>query len=439
MKTTLRIQTLSAASLLAFLGATASAIILPPTEDTSGTKTISGTTVTRTTLTSANGAATTLPVSKTRTALIQFNVAGSGLTAAAVSKARLTFFLPTVTKPGALSLHVVTQDWNETFTLRSTTLPTVAAPFVTIPVGQVVKKQFVMVDVTTQVKAWLTAPATDFGIAVASPDGVAIVALGSKEGPASGPAATLEIDTTGGTFTAPVAGTSASFTGTVAANSFVGSGAGLTVLSASGLTGALPAISGSALTGLNGANIATGTVADARLSSNVLLSNSLASTATSNLRLFGTLRQGSELGTTEGLGLITNGILTRRVVSTNNAAGRVVARTNRCTLERDGTNGGFVVKFPAGVASSLSVSATGIDNTGAIKTSYFSNESLSAATTVPVFTDAQNVVFFRCQFGDTLAQDDHLTEVNISRTGINPVALSGAERWAGFLTTTFNQ
>lgn len=418
MKKSLRLHTLSAASLLAYLGATASAIVLPPTEDTSGTKTLSGTTVTRTTLTSANGAATTLPVSKTRTALIQFNVAGSGLTAASVNKARLTFFLPTVTKPGALSMHVVTQDWSETFVARSTTLPTLAAPFVTIPAGQVVKKQFIMVDVTTQVKAWLTTPATDFGLAVASPDGIAIVTLGSKEGPASGPAATLEIDTAGGSFVAPVSGTSASFTGTVAANNFVGSGAGLTVLSAT--------------------NLSTGTVADARLSSNVLLSNSLASTATSNLRLFGTLRQGSEAGTDGGVGTIITGVLTRRVVSTDKAVGKVVARTNRCTLERDGTDGGFVVKYPAGTVGAISVSAMGIDSTGAVKNFHFANSALSAATSIPVFTNGNDVVYFRCQFGDTNDGGDHLTEVTLSR--IKDVAFpTDGFRWAGFITTTFNQ
>ncbi len=441
MKTSTRIQTLSAVSLLAFLGATASAIILPPTEDTSSTSTFAGRppVLTKTAVTSTNGAATTLPVSRTRTAFIQFNAgslstvalpAGS-ITPASVAKARLTVFLPTVTKAGALSLHVVTNDWSETFTERSRVQPTVAAPFATIPVGQVIKKQFVIVDVTTQVRAWLTTPATDFGIAVASPDGIAVVALGSKEGPASGPAATLEIDIAGGSFAAPVSGTSASFTGTVAANNFVGSGAGLTILSAPNLAGALPAISGAALTGLNGASIATGTVPDARLSSNVLLLN----TAAGNVRLLGTLRQGSETGTTEGLtGSITSGVLTRRIVSTSNTAGRVVARTNRCTLERDGTDGGFVVNFPAGVASSISVSAMGFDSTGAVVNSYFSNGNLSAATSIPVFTNAQDVVFFRCQFGDTLAQDDHLTEVTFSRT-----KNGGPDRWAGFVTTTFNQ
>ncbi len=50
-------------------------------------------------------------------------------------------------------------------------------------------------------------------------------------------------------------------------------GSALTNLSAGNLTGALPAISGASLTSLNGTNISSGTVADARLSTNVALLN----------------------------------------------------------------------------------------------------------------------------------------------------------------------
>jgi hypothetical protein len=86
---------------------------------------------------------------------------------------------------------------------------------VTLPSASVVQKQFIVLDVTTQVKAWLAAPSSDFGFAVSSPDGVASLALSSKEGPASGPAAMLEIDTDVSSGTAPVAGTTGSFTGNV--------------------------------------------------------------------------------------------------------------------------------------------------------------------------------------------------------------------------------
>lgn len=190
------IHTLAAASLLAILSASAHAIVLPPSEDTSGVTTFAGKppVVTKTLLTTASGAATTLPVSKTRTAFIRFDAGSAGITADTVTEARLTFFLPAVAKAGDLTLHLVTQDWQETFTGLARTQPTVALPFTTIPATAVIKKQFVIVNVTTQVKAWLASPAGDFGFAVASPDGIANVLLGAKEGPGSGYPAMLEID-----------------------------------------------------------------------------------------------------------------------------------------------------------------------------------------------------------------------------------------------------
>ena len=56
------------------------------------------------------------------------------------------------------------------------------------------------------------------------------------------------------------------FTGIATATTFSGSGASLTALPAAQVTGTLPAISGANLTALNGSNIASGTVADARIS-----------------------------------------------------------------------------------------------------------------------------------------------------------------------------
>jgi len=62
-------------------------------------------------------------------------------------------------------------------------------------------------------------------------------------------------------------GAAVDVTGTVTATAFAGGGSGLTNLDAASLTGALPAISGANLTALNGTNVTTGTVAQARLPS----------------------------------------------------------------------------------------------------------------------------------------------------------------------------
>jgi formylglycine-generating enzyme required for sulfatase activity len=183
-------------ALLAYFVSTASAVILPPTDDTSGTLTYNTAkppVVTKRSLTSVNGAGTTLPVSRTRTGFVRFAVEETGMTAATVEKARLTLYFPSVTRVGDLSLHVVTQDWEEIFAGPTRQQPGMGAAFLTIPAGSVIKKQFVIVDVTQQVKDWLTNPGSNFGIAVTSPDGLAAVTVGSKEGSASGYPPLLEI------------------------------------------------------------------------------------------------------------------------------------------------------------------------------------------------------------------------------------------------------
>ncbi len=176
---------------------TVGAVILPPTDDTSGTlsyNTAKPPVVTKRSLTSLNGTGTTLPVSKTRTAFLRFAVEETGMTAGTVEKARLTLYFPSVTKVGDLRLHVVTQDWEETFAGSTRTQPGMASAFLTIPAGSVIKKQFIIVDVTQQVKDWLTTPGSNYGIAVSSAEGIGNVTMGSKEGSASGYPALLEME-----------------------------------------------------------------------------------------------------------------------------------------------------------------------------------------------------------------------------------------------------
>jgi hypothetical protein len=64
-------------------------------------------------------------------------------------------------------------------------------------------------------------------------------------------------------------------TGTVTATTFSGSGASLTSLPAANLTGTIAAISGANLTSLNASNIASGTLPNARLNTNITGINTL--------------------------------------------------------------------------------------------------------------------------------------------------------------------
>jgi hypothetical protein len=126
-----------------------------------------------------------------------------------------------------------------------------------------------------------------------------------------------------------------------------------------------------------------------------------------------------------------NGLVTRRIRSTNKAVNQVVARYNQGTLERDGSNGGFILRYNANPGR-ITIVAMGMTAAGASVNAYQFLDSPGTAGTATIFTDAQNVVFFRCQFGDVYDQNQEHTEVSISRT-------ANDFYWAGFVTSTFNQ
>ncbi len=174
---------------LGLLSASGFAETLLPTADTFTIKS---------TIHGKSGASGSMIVSKSHTAFIQFGAASrlmsENLTSADILGARLTLYFPSVIKPGKLGLHVVNQAWSEKFK-GSAAAPTFAAAFATIPAESVIGKNFVTIDVTAEVQAWLNGTADD-GFAVDAPDQIADVFIGAKEGPGSGYPATLEIETT---------------------------------------------------------------------------------------------------------------------------------------------------------------------------------------------------------------------------------------------------
>ena len=167
------------------------ALTLPVSEDTYSSATNA--------LTKTAGAATTLDVTAKTTAFIRFDVgAFAGQIASAdVTSARLIIFLPKVTKAGVLTLHNVTAEWTEAVTVNTPQPAFDAAALATIPAAMVVTKQYIIIDVSLAVKAWLTTPASDFGFALTG-DATANVLLGSKEGFGAGYPASLEIEVAGG-------------------------------------------------------------------------------------------------------------------------------------------------------------------------------------------------------------------------------------------------
>jgi len=159
--------------------ATSLSEVIPVLEDTAGSPLTN-------TIPKAAGAATTLAVSGKSITCLKFDAQASGAAPADVIAARLTIYLPRVTVGGTLNLFVNTSTFTELFTPARIPLPTRAgAPFATIPVTKASSKEFVTVDVTQQVKAWLAPGASEFGFSIAS-DGIASALVGAKEGPGSG-------------------------------------------------------------------------------------------------------------------------------------------------------------------------------------------------------------------------------------------------------------
>lgn len=184
----MKLNSLLLASAAAALPLTAMALTLPVAEDTS--------TSTNLKVAKVAGKATTLPVLATRSALVRFGVSSfSGVIPAAnVTSARMVIYIGAAKKPGDLRLHRVTADWSEVF-VAPLAIPTVdPSALQTIATADVIAKQFVVLDVTSTVKAWLDGSAPDYGFAIQA-SGLTNVLLGSKEGSGVGYPATLEIDT----------------------------------------------------------------------------------------------------------------------------------------------------------------------------------------------------------------------------------------------------
>jgi formylglycine-generating enzyme required for sulfatase activity len=184
----------AAASLLALLVASAHAISLYPTDDTYCAISFEGGKA-KAPLTNETGNSSTLDVSKNHHAFVQFNAAAQ-LPGATVTSATLTIYFTTVTKTGNLALCLVTSPWTETFKGSTVPEPDFGEAFATIPAASVVAKKFAVIDVTPEVQAWVSgASSSDHGFAIISPDNLASVQIGAKEGAGSGYPATLQVET----------------------------------------------------------------------------------------------------------------------------------------------------------------------------------------------------------------------------------------------------
>ena len=173
---------------LAACAFTLRAEVVPILDDTAGAVSATG----ATTLTSAGGAAKTLAISPKSTAFIRFATADTGILPSEVAAARVTIYFASVAKPGSVAVWNISSAFTESFPEKSKPAPTFAPNGVISALA--VKGQYLTIDVTTMVRTWLANPATGFGIAITSGDGIVSAIIASKEGAGSGHPAVLEID-----------------------------------------------------------------------------------------------------------------------------------------------------------------------------------------------------------------------------------------------------
>ena len=140
------------------------------------------------------GTVTTLAVGGGSSSLIQFNLATlpPGTIAGDVDQATVILFVNKVTTAGSVSVYLVTSPWTESGVTYNTA-PGLGGIVATAPIAATAVDDYVVFDVTAQVKAWVTNPSSNFGImlAPAATASSTNVLFDSKEGGGGTP--TLDI------------------------------------------------------------------------------------------------------------------------------------------------------------------------------------------------------------------------------------------------------
>ena len=162
-----------------------------------------------------------------------------------------------------------------------------------------------------------------------------------------------------------------------------------------------------------------------------------AKTFADNLRTSDLTRAGNETGTSDAPAFDSNlgtynCLIMRRINSINSVPGDVTARTNLLRLERDGSDGGRRIANNAlnGSEAKQSVHCLGINNAGAVVAARLLLNGNAAGTSV-LYTNAQNIEYMQCSFGNTFLYGSQ-TQVVLQR-------YPNDNFWVGTVTSTFNQ
>jgi hypothetical protein len=141
------------------------------------------------------GALPTLNTGGGATSLLRFDLGTlpAGTTAARLVKATLVLYVNRVGSPGAIDLHPVNGNWAEAGVTAASQPPAGGLSLYGIPVATA--GQFLAVDVTAQVRSWITNPATNFGWAIAAASAApgTVVFFDSKENTATAHVARLDL------------------------------------------------------------------------------------------------------------------------------------------------------------------------------------------------------------------------------------------------------
>ena len=137
-----------------------------------------------------SGAISNLNVGGGYTALLQFDLSTlpAGTTAAQVSRAMLRVYCNRMDTAGLVSVQPVGGSWGE-YSVTYATLPSLGSAAQVVSVSQA--GAYVAVDVTAMVQGWVSAPATNNGVALTA--GTAVVQFDSKENDLTGHAAELDV------------------------------------------------------------------------------------------------------------------------------------------------------------------------------------------------------------------------------------------------------
>lgn len=157
------------------------------------------------------GAKTLLDVESSQTAYIQFNLSSlpSGYTGANISKATLKLYVNSVATAGNFNVDYVNGTWSEG-TIDASNAPALGSTIAaSVPLTTADKNQFILVDITTAVQAWLNGTDPNDGIALVG-NSPLNATFDSKENTTTSHAAELDLVFAGGSGTITGVNTAAS-------------------------------------------------------------------------------------------------------------------------------------------------------------------------------------------------------------------------------------